>query len=109
MGGTIGPIGAVVCLLVVCACDDKPHAPASPPSAPATKAASTPPAAPPNTAPDARASAAKRWSFDELAQGALPDSWQAPTGRWEATGGALRQLAQNPTRVYNVLLCDTQA
>jgi hypothetical protein len=52
----------------------------------------------------------RRWSFDDVTADALPAGWTAATGAWAAAEhGALRQVAESPPRVFNVLLTDTRA
>jgi hypothetical protein len=94
---------SLLALMATFACDDKP---ASAPNTP--KAASTPVAttsSPPQARPEPT-----RWSFDGLAAGTLPSGWIAVTGRWQVTEqNALRQVAENETRVFNLVLADARA
>lgn len=90
--------------LVAIACDSEPSSRTPGRSVPA---ASVAPAAP---SVSAKPVPSTRWTFDDMAPGALPQGWRGATGRWEATADkTLRQLAENPTRVYNVLLADARA
>jgi hypothetical protein len=55
--------------------------------------------------PALSASAAKRWTFGDVATASLPTGWSFATGRWEVTEqGAFRQHAQSPMSVFNVVL-----
>jgi hypothetical protein len=89
-------------LLAFVACEgNKEPAPVSPAPSPGPSVVATPPRLP---AP------IRRFEFDDVAAGALPAGWTAAEGRWEVSEQkSLRQLAENPIQVFNLLLADAKA